>query len=165
MDWNLPGSTVHEISQARILEWVVISFSRGISPTQGSHSSLVFPALTGRLFTTVPPGNPTYIYIHMAQIVKNLPAMQETQVWSLGWEDPLEKGMATHSSILSWRIPWTEEPGGLQSTGWQRIQHSWATNTFIFILHTLFSLYPAPCPICLHHSQSIVRLHVELILW
>ena len=52
----------------------------------------------------------------MAQIVKNLPAMQETQVPSLGQEEPLEKGMATHSSILAWRIPWTEEPGGLQST-------------------------------------------------
>ena len=47
-------------------------------------------------------------------MVKNLPAMQNTRVWSLGWEDPLEKGMATHSSILAWRIPWTEEPGGLQ---------------------------------------------------
>ena len=50
-------------------------------------------------------------------MVKNLPAMQETAVQSLGQEDPLEKGMATHSSILSWRIPWTEEPGGLQSMG------------------------------------------------
>ena len=55
----------------------------------------------------------------MAQMVKNLPAMQETQVRSLGQEDSLEKGMATHSSILAWRIPWTEEPGGLQSTGSQ----------------------------------------------
>ena len=53
----------------------------------------------------------------MAQRVKNLPGMQETQVRSLGQEDPLEKGMATHSSILAWRIPWTEEPGGLQSWG------------------------------------------------
>ena len=53
----------------------------------------------------------------MAQSVKRLPAMQETQVQSLGGEDPLEKGMATHSSILAWRIPWTEEPGGLQSIG------------------------------------------------
>ena len=52
----------------------------------------------------------------MAQMVKNLPAMQETQVWSLGREDPLEKKMATHSSILAWRIPWTEEPGGLQKS-------------------------------------------------
>ena len=50
-------------------------------------------------------------------MVKNLPAMQETQVQPLGWEDPLEKEMATHSSILAWEIPWTEEPGGLQSIG------------------------------------------------
>ena len=58
-------------------------------------------------------------------MVKNLPAMQETRVGSLslGWEDPLEKGMATHSSILAWRIPWTMEPGGLQSMGSQRVGH------------------------------------------
>ena len=59
----------------------------------------------------------------VAQLVKNLLAMQETWVRSLGWEDPLEKGMATHSSILAWRIPWTEEPGGLQSRGSQRVGH------------------------------------------
>ena len=57
----------------------------------------------------------------VAQLVKNLPAMQETQVLSLDWEDLLEKGMATHSSILAWRIPWTEDPGGLQSMGSQRV--------------------------------------------
>ena len=54
-------------------------------------------------------------------MVKNPPAVRETQVPSLGWEDPLKKGMATHSSILAWRIPWTEESGGLQSTGSQRL--------------------------------------------
>ena len=59
----------------------------------------------------------------VAQMEKNLPAMQETQVQSLGWEDALEKGMATHSSILAWRIPWTEEPGKLQSMGLQRAGH------------------------------------------
>ena len=57
----------------------------------------------------------------MAQTVKRLPAMWETQVQSLGQEDPLEKGMATHYSILAWRVPWMEEPGGLQSTGSQRV--------------------------------------------
>ena len=57
----------------------------------------------------------------MAQAVKSLPAMWETQVLSLGWEDALEKGMATHSSLLVWRIPWTEEPGGLQSMGLRRV--------------------------------------------
>ena len=59
----------------------------------------------------------------MAQTVKNPPAMQETWVQSLGQEDPLEKEMATHSNILSWRIPWTEEPGRLQSMGSQRVGH------------------------------------------
>ena len=58
----------------------------------------------------------------MAQVVKNPPAMQETWVQSLGQEDPLEKRMATHSSILAWRIPWTEEPGGLESKGSQRLE-------------------------------------------
>ena len=56
-------------------------------------------------------------------MVKNLPAMQETEVQSLGLEDPLEKGTATHSSLLAWRIPWTEEPSGLLSTGSQRVGH------------------------------------------
>ena len=59
----------------------------------------------------------------VAQLVKNPPAMWETCVRSLGREDPLEKGMATYSSILAWRIPWTEEPGGLQSMGSQRVGH------------------------------------------
>ena len=68
-----------------------------------------------------------YVYIWgslVAQTVKNLPAMQKTRVQSLGWEDPLEKGMATHSSILVWRIPWTEEPGGLQYKELQRVRHN-----------------------------------------
>ena len=56
-------------------------------------------------------------------MVKNLPAIQETQVQSLGQQDPLEGEMATHSRILAWKIPWTEEPGGLQSMEWQRVGH------------------------------------------
>ena len=59
----------------------------------------------------------------MAQLVKNMPAMQETQVQSLGGEDPLEKEMATHTNTLAWKILWTEEPGGLQSMGSQRVRH------------------------------------------
>ena len=59
----------------------------------------------------------------VAQMVKNLPTMQETWVRSLGWEDPLEKEIATHSSILAWRIPWTEEPGRLQSMKSQGVRH------------------------------------------
>ena len=59
----------------------------------------------------------------VAQAINNLPAMRDTQVQSMGWEDPLEKGMATHSSVPAWRIPRTEEPGGLQSMGSQRVGH------------------------------------------
>ena len=66
--------------------------------------------------------------------IKNLPAMQKTWVQSLGCEDLLEKGMATHSSILTWRIPWTEESGGLESMESQRVGLHWATNIFTFIV-------------------------------
>ena len=59
----------------------------------------------------------------VAQMVKNPPAVQQTWVQSLGWKDPLEKGLATHSSILAWEIPWTEEPGGLQPMGSHRVGH------------------------------------------
>ena len=62
----------------------------------------------------------------MAQSVKNLPAMQEIQIQFLGWKDPLEEEMATHSSILAWNIPWTEEPGGIQSMDSQRVRHGLA---------------------------------------
>ena len=64
-----------------------------------------------------------------ARTVQIPPAVQETRVRSLGWKDPPEKQMAPHSSILAWRIPWTEEPGGLQSTGSQRVGHDWVTHT------------------------------------
>ena len=78
-------------------------------------------------------------------MVKNLPAMQETLLWSLSQEDPLEKGMATHSSILAWRIPWTEEPGGLQSMGSQRVGHDWPINTHIHThTHSFITLLDSP---------------------
>ena len=67
----------------------------------------------------------------VAQRLKHLPPMWETQVWSLGRGDPLEKEMVTNSSILAWRIPWTEKPGGLQSTGSQRVWHDWAAFTYM----------------------------------
>ena len=73
---------------------------------------------------------PLYPWVSLvAQTVKNLPAMQETQVQSLGWEDPLGKVLATHSSILAWGIPRTKKSGGLQSMGSQRVRNDWATNT------------------------------------
>ena len=74
------------------------------------------------------------------KIVKNIPAMQETKLWPLGWEDPLEKGMATHSGILAWRIPWTEEPGGLWFMGSQRVRHNWVTKIFILICSWDFNM-------------------------
>ena len=81
--------------------------------------------------------NPLYVHKNnvflwaslVAQLVKNPPAMQETWVQSLGWEDPLGKGKATHSSILAWRIPRIEKTGRLQSMGSQRVGHDWATST------------------------------------
>ena len=73
-------------------------------------------------------------------MVKNLPTVWETQDWSLGWEDPLEKGMAKHSSILAWRILWTERTGGLQSMGWQTIGYDWATKTFTFSIKEAWTL-------------------------
>ena len=69
----------------------------------------------------------------VAQTVKNLPAMQDTQIQSLGQEDSLEKAIAIHSSILAWEIPWTEEPGGWQSLGLQRVGHDWVINTFVYL--------------------------------
>ena len=100
-------------------------------------ASPAIPALQTDSWLSEPLGKPhayTYMYIYhgaspMAQWVKNLPAMQEfqeMQVWSLGQEDPLEVEMATHSSILVGRIPWTEKPGGLQSKGSQRVRHDWS---------------------------------------
>ena len=98
----------------------------------------------------------------VAQTVKNLPAVWETQeTWarSLGQEDPLEKEVATHSSILAWRIPWTEEPGGLQSMESHRARHDWATHTHT---HTLslslsLSLHLSPSPLPFYLPWSFLR--------
>ena len=78
----------------------------------------------------------------MAQTVKNLPAVRETRVPSLGWEDPREKIMATHSSVLAWRIPWTEEPGRLQSIGSYRVGHD--THRLCRQIHNVINNYLRP---------------------
>ena len=88
-------------------------------PTQGSRGPGITP---GHLLIGVPLHSCREASL-VTQIVKNLPAVQETRVRSLGREDPLEKSMATHSSILAWEILWTEEPGGLQSMGSRRVGH------------------------------------------
>ena len=73
----------------------------------------------------------------VVQTVKNLPALQETWVWSLDQENPLEKGMATHSSIFAWRIPWTEEPGEATACGVSRVGHNWGTDSLTFKINCL----------------------------
>ena len=148
------------ILQARILEWVAFPFFRGFSQprdwTQVSYfaggiftswakreaqehwSGYPIPSPEDLPDPGIEPGSScpaggffTNWAMREAQMVKNLPEMQETWVWSLGWEDPLENGMATHSSIQAWRIPWTEDPGRLQSMGSQRAGHDWVTNTYL----------------------------------
>ena len=106
-------------------------------------------------------------------MVKNLPARQNPWVQPLGQEDPMEKGMATHSSILAWRILWAEEPGGQQSVGWQRARPDWASNTFTSLSHQetewlygsfiylflkkLFFIVAAPCYI--KSRRVLISLH------
>ena len=80
----------------------------------------------------------------VAQMVKHLPVMCETQFPPLGWEDPLEKGMAAYSSILAWRISWKEKAGGLQSMESQRVGHNWAINTFTLLVSSKAFLLPSP---------------------
>ena len=124
MDYSPPGSSVHGILQARILEWVAMPSSRESSWPRDRNCVSCNSCNAGGFFTVEPPGNPPWLcertehswdpdwVCHRASLVsqwvKSLPAMWESRVWSLGWDDPLEKEMATHSSILAWRIPWTE---------------------------------------------------------
>ena len=107
-----------------------------VPPTFLAASVSVWPSLDEMLQLVWLIGPALYILAYVLvgfpgdSVVKNLPAMWETWVRSLSWEDPLEKGMATYSSIFAWRIPWTEKPGGLQSMGLQRVRHDWVANTF-----------------------------------
>ena len=96
----------------------------------------------------------------MAQTIKNLSAMQETWVRSLGRENALEKGMATHSSILARRIPQTEEPGGLQSVGSQRVGRNWVANTFSFTFNTNSTL--VWCAFLIWEAWRIVKTPFHL---
>ena len=92
----------------------------------GNHSPLGVTQCLSMYASSEVPTIPTRIGLQaslVAQLVKNLPAVQQTWVRSLGWEDPMEKEMATYSSILAWKISWTKKPGGLQSMGSQRVEH------------------------------------------
>ena len=99
-----------------------------------------------------------------AQRLKCLPGMQETRVQSLSWEDPLEKEMATHSSTLAWRIPWSEEPGRLQSMGLQRVGHDWVTSLFSFLCMYVYNIciFVAVCAY-MHDFNYLATL--VLVLW
>ena len=83
--------------------------------------------------------------------------MQETPVQSLGWEDPLEKGMTTHSSILAWEIQWTEEPARLQTMGLQRVGHAWAQNTGQEQIKVILALEKLRAPVELKMSSNIIH--------
>ena len=127
MDPSPPGCSVHGILQARILERVAMFSLQGIIWIQ--EFKTVPPtafALQGDSLLLSHRGSGNSLGFPGGSAVKNPLAMQETWVLPLGLEDPLEKEMATHSSILAWEIPWTEEPGGLQSVGLQN-RHDWAT--------------------------------------
>ena len=107
--WGFPGSSVGK-------EATCNAGDTGLIPGSGSSSGegIDYPLQYSWAFL-------------VAQMVKNLPAMWKTWVWPLGWEDPVNVGMATHSSILAWNIPWTEDSGGLQTMGLQRVRHDWET--------------------------------------
>ena len=128
MNFNPPGSSVHGDSPGKSTEVGCHALLQQIFPREylgkGNKSTTpTSPALAGGFFTLAQPGTPHQALLQVfssflvAQTVKNLTAMWEMGVRSLGWEDLLEKGMVTHSSILAWRIPWTEESDGLHSMG------------------------------------------------
>ena len=113
--WALPPGSCLTCPQSEYLPQL------GTYPALWFVSHLATPgSQSGLLLSESDPEYPFGAFL-VAQIVKNVPAMQETQVQSLGRKDPLEKRMATHSTILAWRIPWTEEPGGLQSMGSKKV--------------------------------------------
>ena len=98
----------------------------------------------------------------LAQWVKNPPAVQEIWVWSLGQEDALKEGMATHSSILAWRLPWTEEPGRLQSIGSQRAGHNWSNLACTLYVYTEFSRSTYACVISTHGKRLLLQMALQL---
>ena len=100
----------------------------------------------------------------VAQMVKCLPEVQEIRVWSPGWEDPLEKEMATHSSTLAWKSPWTEEPGRLQSMGLQRVGHDWVTSLSLSLQAFLLDLLHSALELSSTFNFQILALRALPIL-
>ena len=149
MDRRAWWATVHRVAKSRIwLKWLSMhTRTRKWDPTSGQHGHKFLKKykkcnncvwnkrkfLASLLDPKVSLGGISLV----AQVVKSLPAMRETWVQSLGQEDPLENEIATHSSILVWKIPWIEEPGRLQSMGSQRVGHNWVTNTLPYFKASL----------------------------
>ena len=143
LDHSPPLLSAHRIiprtlEKASVLSSRVSSWPR--DPTRVS-------CIAGRIFTVEPSGSPNNKHVPLlfwaspvAELVKNLPAVWETRIRSLGWEDLLEKGMAAHSSILAWTIPWTEETGRWQSTRWQKLN---TTERLTLALHLPASVFPS----------------------
>ena len=141
MDCSPPGSSLYGIFQAKTLKWVAISSSKGPSrPRNRTRVSFISASL-------------------IAQLVKNPPAMQETQVRSLGWEDPLEKGKATHASLLAWRIPWTVQSMVSQSVGHDRATFSHALSPLL-IADGVLPAEPLGKPVILCSTAQIVSFPV-----
>ena len=115
--------SLSEDQKATWLQGEYTSVGKNMGIRSGDQGSTALPLLTG------------------GSVVKNLPANEEIRAWSLGWEDPLEKEMATHSSILAWKTPQTKEPGGLQSMQSQRVGYDLATKTTITTLNLWFLIY------------------------
>ena len=105
-------------------------------------------------------------FYNLAQMVKTIPSMYESRVWSLGWEDPLEKGMATHSSIPAWRIPRTKEPWRLQSLGSQRVGCNRATNKHLWkVSHSVMSDSLGPMDCSLPGSSVHEIFQARILKW
>ena len=117
----------------------------------GTGNAPSLPSWNGPLRATVRPSE----RLPWAQMVKRLPVVQEPWARSLHQEAPLEKGLATHSSIPAWRIPWTEEPGGLLSIGSQRVGNNWATNTHTIIRETNEEAPKIPGTTKLHRAREV----------
>ena len=157
--WRWPNRS----PPARCRKEKIISKKSSLRSTYGSyHCYNCFGSLTVLPLTCAP----LYFRGWVAQTVKRLSAMQETRVRFLGWEDTLEKGIATHSSILAWRIPWTEEPGRLWSMGSQRVGHDWATSLSLFIHTTTLDVAPVSWvnPMPMLHILPMYHGHISTFI-
>ena len=142
--WNYLCCCLSNLNWNYLLVPLTLTLNLYLNSTTSASSQLFPPwSSTVNNYHHLLTGLPASKGFHGDSVVKNLPAKQETWIQSLGWEDLLEKGMATHSSILAWRIPWTGKPGGLQSMGLQSVGCNWA--------------HPRVCT----HTQTHTHAHMQ----